>query len=288
MDWMQGMIRAIDYMEETITEPADFERIAREAGSSAFHFMRLFNVLTGMTVGEYLRQRRLSIAGQELALSDAKVIDVALRYGYSTPEAFAKAFRAFHGITPSAARAPGAKLKSIGKLSIQVILKGDKALDYKMIEKDAFTVIGKKVKVSCKNNENFIVIPKFCGQCQKDGTFDFLEKLAQKEMGILGICANFREETDNFDYYAAAVYQGGEIPQGMETLEIPKSTWAVFESVGPMPDAIQDVWKRVFSEWFPTSGYEHAVGPELEVYGPGDMSKPDYRCSVWIPVYKKG
>lgn len=131
------------------------------------------------------------------------------------------------------------------------------------------------------------MIPEFCQKCQEDGTFGCLAKLADKGMGALGICDNFNEQADDFDYYCAAVYDGGEIPQGMETLDIPKLTWAVFESVGPMPGAIQDVWKRIFSEWFPSSGYEHAKGPELEVYEKGDMSKPDYKSRVWIPVVKK-
>jgi len=287
MDWIQGMRRSIDYMEEHLTEPADFGRIAREAGSSPFHFMRMFEILTGITVGEYLRQRRLTLAGQELALSGAKVIDVAFRYGYSTPESFSKAFRRFHGISPSAAREPGAELKSIGKLSIQITLKGDRILNYKLIEKEAFTVVGKKQKVSCKDGENYRVVPQFCNQCCQDGTCAYLEPLADKSIGSLGICANFSEETDEFDYYCAAEYDGGKIPEGMETLKIPKLTWAVFQSVGPMPGAIQDVWKRIFSEWFPSSGYEHANGPELEVYEKGDMSAPDYQCSVWIPIVKK-
>ncbi|MCI1965526.1 MAG: AraC family transcriptional regulator [Oscillospiraceae bacterium] len=287
MDWIQGMRRSIDYMEEHLEEPADFGRIAREAGASQFHFMRMFEILTGMTVGEYLRRRRLTLAGQELSLSGAKVIDTALRFGYATPESFSKAFRRFHGISPSAAREPGANLKSIGKLSIQITLKGACVLNYRLVEKEAFTVLGKKVRVSCKNGENYRIIPEFCRKCEQDGTFARLMKMAAKEMGMLGICANFNEQTDDFNYYAAAVYDGGEIPQGMETLEVPKLTWAVFESVGPVPDALQDVWKRIFSEWFPSSGYEHAKGPELEVYEKGDMTKPDYQCSIWIPIVKK-
>lgn len=282
MDWIQGMSHAIDYMEEHLLEPIDIDAIARQAGSSTFHFMRMFNMLTGFTIGEYIRNRRLTLAGSELALSDAKVIDVAFKYGYETHESFTKAFRQFHGITPSAARKPSAPLRSIGKLSIQVTLKGAKIMNYKFVEKDAFTVVGKKITVSSVNGENFKIIPDFCCKCGQDGTFDLLGKMCIDDMGIMGICANMKE--DHFDYYAAVTYQGGDIPQGMETLEIPKLTWTVFEAVGPIPGAIQDTWKRIFSEWFPSSGYEHAEGPELEVYEPGDMSKPDYKSYIWIPV----
>lgn len=284
MDWIQGMSSAIDYMEKNLLEPPDFDEIAKAAGSSTFHFMRMFNILTGFTVGEYIRNRRLTIAGQELALSNAKVVDIAFKYGYETHESFTKAFRQFHGITPSAARKPEAKLKSIGKLSIQVILKGDKALNYKMIEKEAFTVVGKKIPVTCKDGENFKIVPEFCNQCGHDGTCDTLGKMCTDNMGVMGICANM--QNDCFDYYMAVTHTGGEIPDGMETLEIPKLTWAVFEAVGPIPGAIQDVWKQIFSEWFPTNEYEHANGPELEVYELGDMTKPDYKSYVWIPVIK--
>lgn len=285
MDYIQGMQSAIDFMENHLLEPLDIEKISKEAGYSAFHFMRMFNILTGITVGEYIRNRKLTLAGKELALSDAKVVDIAFKYGYETHESFTKAFKRFHGISPSAARELGMKLKSTGKLTIQVILKGDKILNYKFIEKDSFTVVGKKINVTCRNGENFKIIPKFCCRCSQDGTCDTLGKLCRDDMGVMGICTNYEKNTDSFDYYMAVTYTG-EIPEGMETLNIPKQTWAVFESVGPMPDAIQDVWKRIFSEWFPTSGYEHGDGPEIEVYEPGDMNKPDYKSYVWIPVIK--
>lgn len=285
MDYIQGMQSAIDYMEDHLLEPLDIEFISGKAGYSAFHFMRMFNILTGITVAEYMRSRKLTLAGQELALSDAKVVDIAFKYGYETHESFTKAFKRFHGISPSAARKIGAELKSTGKLTIKVILKGDKILNYKFIEKDSFTVVGKKINVTCRDGENFKVIPEFCCKCSQDGTCDILEKMCRDEMGVMGICANFNKEADSFDYYMAVTY-AEEVPEGMETLDIPKQTWAVFESVGSMPDAIQDVWKRIFSEWFPTSGYEHADGPELEVYEPGDMTRPDYKSYVWIPVIK--
>ncbi|MDF2632980.1 MAG: AraC family transcriptional regulator [Caproiciproducens sp.] len=285
MDWIQGMQSAIDHMEAHLLEPADFDDVAKTAGSSTFHFMRMFNMLTGFTVGEYIRNRRLTLAGQELALSDAKIVDIALKYGYETHESFTKAFQRFHGISPSVAREAGTNLKSIGKLSIQVILKGEKTLNYKLIEKDAFTVVGKKTMVSNKNGENFKIIPKFIESCNEDGTCETLEKKCVDDMGVMGICANFQK--DCFDYYMAVTYAGDEILAGMETLYIPKLTWVVFEAIGPMPDAIQDVWKRIFSEWFPTNEYEHADGPELEVYEQGDMSKADYKSYVWIPVVKK-
>jgi AraC family transcriptional regulator len=285
VDFIEGMQSAIDNIEGHLPGPVAFDDVARAAGCSTFHFMRLFNILTELTLGEYIRNRRLTLAGQELSLSRVKVLDIALKYGYETHESFTKAFRAFHGIPPSAARRPGASLKSVGRLSIQVILKGDKALNYKLIEREAFTVVGKKTEVTCQNGENFRIIPEFCKRCNEDGTCAALEKMVGDELGVMGICDVMHG--DCFDYYMAVTHNGGEVPSGMAALAVPKSTWAVFEAVGPIPGAIQDVWKRIFSQWFPASSYEHAPGPELEVYGLGDMAAPDYRCWVWIPVVKK-
>lgn len=157
-------------------------------------------------------------------------------------------------------------------------------MNYKFVEKEAFTVIGKKAVVSNQNGENFRTIPKFWDTCCQNGTLKALEKAGVDDMGIMGICANFQKSC--FDYYIAANC-GSNPPKGMTSLEIPKLAWVVFEAVGPMPDAIQDVWMKIFSEWFPTNEYEHAFGPELEVYGEGDLSKADYKSYVWIPVIKK-
>lgn len=286
-DWIQGMRAAIDYMEDHLTERMEMKDIAAEAGFSPFHFMRMFTMLTGLTVGEYIRNRRLTLAGQTLSFSEEKVVDVALRYGYETHEAFSKAFRRFHGVSPSQAREQGTRLKSVGKLSIQITLKGDTTMNYQIIEKESFRVVGKKVTVHNRDEESFKIIPSFCQTCAEDGTLAQLEALGVDEMGVMGICANFRENGEVFDYYEAVTDTGKTIPEEMETLDVPRSTWAVFESVGPIPKAIQDVWKRIFSEWFPSSPYEHANAPEIEVYEKGDMTKPDYRSYVWIPVIKK-
>lgn len=284
LDWTLGLENAVNYIENHLLEPVDLDEVAKAAGCSTFHFLRVFNILTGFTVGEYIRNRRLTLAGQELALSEAKVIDIALKYGYETHESFTKAFRRFHGISPSATRKPGAVLKSFGKLSVQVVLKGETAMNYRFVEKEAFKVVGKKAVISNQNGENFKTIPKFWNTCFEDGTVKALEKACVDKMGVMGICANFKK--DCFDYYIAANC-GANPPEGMICLEIPKFTWVVFEAVGPIPGAIQDIWKKIFSEWLPTNEYEHDNGPELEVYGPGDPSKADYKSYVWIPVIKK-
>jgi AraC family transcriptional regulator len=151
LEWLIRMKNALDYMESKLTGPLRIEEIAAVAYVSPFHFQRMFSMLTGVTVADYIRKRRLTLAAQELAISNIRVLDVALKYGYDSPESFAKAFRKAHGLTPSAAREPGVQLKAFPRLSFHLSLKGDQEMDYKIVNKEAFTVIGKSMEVTCKD-----------------------------------------------------------------------------------------------------------------------------------------
>ncbi|WP_379132996.1 effector binding domain-containing protein [Paenibacillus sp. sgz500958] len=286
MEWLIRMKDALDYMEEKMDDTLRVEDIAKIACSSPFHFQRMFHMLTGVTVADYIRRRRLTLAAQELAISSTKVLDVALKYGYDSPESFAKAFRKAHGINPSAARGQGAQLKAYPRLSFHLSLKGDQEMDYTIIERDSFTVIGKSKEVSCKDGENFRLIPEFWQEANEDGTSDKLIEMGST-MDILGICMTMDHTHELLSYWIAV--EGGESTDssGYETAVIPAATWAVFTSVGPMPHAIQNVWQRIYQEWFPGTGYEHTGGPDFELYPPGDPAGEDYRCEVWIPVKKK-
>ena len=285
MEWFERMRKALDYLEENLKENIDIEQAARVAFSSSFHFQRMFHMLTGVTVAEYVRRRRLTLAAQELAACETKVLDVALKYGYDSPEAFSKAFRKVHGISPSAAREPGTELKAYPKISFHISLKGDKDMNYKMVEKDSFKVIGKGRKVSTKDGENFKVIPEFWRECATNGVKEKLDKIDGGNCA--GVCMN-DYHNESFTYVIGKEYtKKVELPEGIEEYTIPAQTWAVFESIGAMPTAIQKVWDRIYSEWFPSTGYEQAEAPQLEVYLDGDVSKEDYKCEVWIPVIKK-
>ncbi|TYP75437.1 AraC family transcriptional regulator [Paenibacillus methanolicus] len=285
MEWLQRMKDAMDYMESRMEEKLDIEAAARVACSSPFHFQRMFSMITGVTVGDYLRKRRLSLAAQELASTSAKVIDVSFKYGYDSPESFAKAFRKAHGITPSEARQPGAKLKAFPRISFHLSLRGEKEMEYRIIERGAFEVAGVSFVTSCKDGENHRAIPKFWQEHNANGTTAKLAAHSPRHE-TLGICMDFNHADDTLRYMIAA--EVGEAPEvGFETLTIPASTWAVFTAIGPVPDAIQDVWQRIFQDWFPSSNYEHAGGPEFELYPDEDPTSPDHRCEIWIPIKPK-
>ncbi|MFF2588388.1 effector binding domain-containing protein [Peribacillus butanolivorans] len=286
MGWVESIQKAINYMEEHLLDDLTIESISRQANASAFHFQRTFTILTDISVGEYVRRRRLALAAQEISRTNCKIIDLAYKYGYDTPEAFSKAFRRQHGVSPSEARKYIGKLTFYERLVIQVILKGEIPMKYNIIERDSFQLIGIMREFSLVNGENLIGIPKLWDKVNSDGTDDQLGKLNNGQIkGLLGVCVDKRilEQNETMDYWIATEYDG-QVPEGYSSLTIPASKWVIFEVHGPMPDAIQEVWKRIFSEWFPTSGYEHAGTPEMEVYTDDDASNPDYYSEIWIPV----
>lgn len=294
MDWTGRLMQAIDYLEEHLEQEADVEKAAELANCSFFHFCRMFEVVLGTTPAEYLRRRRLSRAALDIAAGKDKVIDVALRYGWDSPESFTKAFKRCFGMTPTEAKQQNARLETWPPVRLAVVLKGDKTMKYRIVEKGEMEFAGIVLRTTSTDNENMKVIPEFWQRSNKDGT---VEKIARycTDMGLFGVCYDYKPE-DNTFAYAIAVEKGNNdlsaFPKGSEVIRIPAATYAVFESRGPMPDAIQNTWKQVYSEWFPASEYEHAGTPDFEVYPEqedpsiGDDS-PQYRSEVWIPLKKK-
>lgn len=293
MDWTQRLNAALDYLEDTWNSEPDLERAAALANCSPFHFLRMFEVVSGLTPGEYSRRRRLSRAAVDLAAGNEKVIDVALRYGYETPEAFAKAFKRLFGLTPSEAKAPGAVLETWPPLRLAVILKGERAMQYRIVEKPAFEVVGWAHRASTVGGENMNSIPKFWDECHATGRVAQLAKFCGP-LGMLGVCAEMDPKGENFTYLVAVEKAPGKAyPEGTAALKLPPATYVVFTAVGAMPHAIQNVWKQAYSEWFPSSGYEHAGTPDFEVYPGfppgderGDPSSPKCVSEVWIPLKK--
>jgi AraC family transcriptional regulator len=287
------MNSALAYIEQNLTDDIDIKKAAKLAGCSGFQFQRIFVAVAGITVTEYVRRRKLTLAAIDLSSGKIKVIDVALKYGYDSPDSFTRAFRIVHGITPLAARASGVSLVAYPRISFSVILKGGIDMDYKIVEKPAFDVIVKSRKFSTVLSENFIELPQFWTEFNKSETPAVMEKYTKGKPGAvtqaacLGIC-NDIAGTNKLTYTIGVEQLAGKaVPVGLEVIYIPAATWAVFESIGPMPKAIQDVWTKIFQEWFPSTGYEQDTKPDLEVYFAGDIQSPNYHSQVWVPVKKK-
>lgn len=290
MDWVNALQSAIDYMEEHLMEPINYTEVARRACSSNFHFQRVFGILCGYTVGEYIRCRRLTLAGSELAGSDCKVIDVALRYGYDSPESFSRAFTKFHGISPSQARAGSAGLRSFSRLSVKLILEGGTIMDYRIEKKQAFEVIAQKERIPGGGEISHEEIKKLWKRTMASGTIGKLCAYQTEDSvfggSVAGICLDNPYEGD-FDYAIGVSYHGGEVAEGLSVVEIPAYTWLIFPCTGPMPEAFIALYRRIYSEFFPTSEYQPAGGLCLEVYPSDRIDDKDYRCEIWISAEKK-
>ena len=287
MGWIVGMQRAINYVEEHLKERLDYEEIAKQADCSSYYFQKIFGILCDMSLGEYIRNRRLSLAGSELVGTDKKVIDIALEYGYESPESFTRAFVKFHGVTPTQARTGEAGLKIFSRIHVEITMKGGNLMEnYKIVEKEAFKVLEKVETHSISREANKNTIPDFWGRAHKDGTVETLIKQTDDRTFIYGICyGNTLEDSQTFEYAIAAKYtQGAEIPEGFRVNEIPARTWLVFDCTGPMPQAIQETFHRIITEFFPSSEYEPTFEFDIEAYPAGPMTTADYKSQVWIPI----
>lgn len=285
MDWIERLNRSLDYMEENLDGEISYERAAQIACCSVFHYQRMFSYIAGIPLGEYLRRRRMTEAAFDLQTGGLKVIEAALKYGYESPTSFNRAFQGVHGVSPAAARTEGVGLKAYPRISFTISIRGDAEMNYKIETKDAFRIVGVKKTFPMAVEENFSEVPAFWHETTQDGIIPRLCALMDRPpFGILGICTCM--SGSDFDYYIA-VASDKPAPQDLVEYEVPACTWAIFQCVGPMPEAIQQLQKRIVSEWLPGSGYEYADAPDIEVYGEGDQSAPDYRCEAWLPVVKK-
>ena len=291
MNWIQGIQRAIDYVEANITDDIDFEKVAEQAYSSSFHFQRVFGILCGFSLGEYIRMRRLSLAGEELSKGNAKIIDIALKYGYDTPESFSRAFTRFHGISPSEAKKCG-KVKIFTPLSVKLTLTGGSKMDYRIEKREAFQVVCKRKRVDKPQSANGT--PDITAMWQEYGADGTMGRLiscmpANPVMkGLLGICFSSELNAKQFPYGIGVEYDGRKVDDDLEIVTIPANTYAVFTSKGKMPEAFIETYHRVVTEFFPQSAqYEYAENVEFEVYSSADVSNPNYQCEIWIAVNEK-
>jgi AraC family transcriptional regulator len=285
MEWMERLNQSVDYLEANLGGELRLEEAAHIACCSAYHYQRMFSYIAGVPLAEYIRRRRMTAAAFELQSTEVKIIDLALKYGYDSPTAFNRAFQSVHGIAPSAARAEGATLRAYPRIRITIAIKGDVEMKYRMEQKAAIRIVGVKERMDVSPEENFMQVPLFWQRTAQSGMFGRIVALMnQPPWGVLGVstCMNGQE----LDYYIA-VASDQAAPDGMCAYEIAAATWAVFECCGPLPQAMQELQKRIITEWLPTSGYEYADAPDIELYSEGDQQAADYRSEVWLPVTKK-
>lgn len=290
MDTLSLMNSVMTYIEDNLTEEIDYSYVSKLAYCSEYHFKRMFSFLSGISLSEYIRRRRLTLAALDLKDKNLRIIDVAVKYGYTSADSFSRAFQMMHGILPSEARQENTQLKAYPKMTFQLSIRGGSEMNYRIVEKDAFRLVGFKKRVPVIFNGVNPEIAKMT-ELLTPGIIKQLKAISNVEpTGIISASTNFSEDRMNekgeLDHYIGVATTCCETVE-FDTLMIDSGTWAVFESVGPFPETLQDAWGRVYSEWFPTSSYEAVEGPEILWNESPDTTNPKYRSEIWIPVKRK-
>ena len=290
MDTLTSMNKALEYIEENLTDELDYSQISKIAFCSEYHFKRMFSFLAGISLSEYIRRRRLTLAAIELKNKNLRIIDIAVKYGYISADSFSRAFQNLHGILPSEARKEDAQIKAYPKMTFQLSIKGGNEMNYKIVEKQSFKIVGFKKRVSMV----FKGINPEIADMTSLLTSEIIKQLKSisnvEPLGIISASTNFSEERmegkGELDHYIG-VASNSDDTASFDVLNVNSGTWAVFEAIGPFPETLQDVWGRIYSEWFPSSGYETVIGPEILWNENPDTGNPKYKSQIWIPVRKK-
>lgn len=284
---LERLNQAMDHLESHLDEPLDVAGLARIACVSEHHFRRLFSALAGMPLSEYVRRRRLTVAGAEVLSGQASLLAVAVRWGYGSNEAFARAFRAVHGVGPQEARRTGAVLRAQPRMSFRLVVEGSASMEYRIVAKEAFRLAGRKARVPLVHEGMNPHIVAFIKGLEPE-TVRRIEALSDQEpRGIVNVSddlAGSRAEGTELDYWHGVV-TGADVPADLDSLPVQAGEWAVFHSAGPFPQALQHLWRDVFTQWFPSNPYESRPGPEIsQVRVAADGRTAD--AQLWIPVRK--
>ena len=281
MDWIYRFNESIEYMEQHLANEIDYGELGKIACCSTYHYQRMFTYMAGIPLSEYIRRRKMSLAAVDLQQSNAKIIDIAEKYGYRSPTAFNRAFQSVHGIAPSAVKNEGVSIKSFPPIRFQLTIKGAEEMEYRIETKEAFHIIGVAAPLSKELEKNFTIVPQMWQTASMDGTFQKLAALMDTPLkGLLGVSAC--GDAEEWKYFIAVA--SNQTETDFESYEIPASTWAIFSGEGTN-QSIQQLEQRIVTEWLPTSGYEYGNAPDIEVYLSPDPNNAKYE--VWIPVQKK-
>jgi AraC family transcriptional regulator len=282
MEWIDRLNDAMVYLETHLTGDLEYEMLAQKACCSVYHFQRMFSYMAGMPLSEYIRRRKMSLAAVDLKNRNMRILDIALKYGYESPTAFTRAFHNIHGMPPSKARNEGVVIKAFPAISFKIIIKGEAEMTYRIEKRSSFRIVGISHPLLTNIEHNFEIVPGMWQKAAMDGTIGHLVSLMDSEPnGVLGV--SICNELEAWRYYIA-VASSVDTGEMYESYTVPEQTWAIFPGTGNA-QSIQQLEKRIVTEWLPTSGYEYANAPDIEVYFNADPENAQYE--VWIPVITK-
>ncbi|MFB7805478.1 AraC family transcriptional regulator [Streptomyces virginiae] len=283
---LERLNQALDHLEAGLDREIDMAEVARIAGVSEYHFRRLFSALAGMPLPVYVRRRRMTLAGAEVLAGELTLLDVAVRYGYGSGEAFARAFRSVHGIGPGEARRTGAVLTAQPRMSFRVVVEGSTSMRYRIVEKESFRVVGRKATVPLVHEGLNEAASAHVESLDARAIVRMKALTGGEPEGILSAVVHLtdsREEGAKVDYWVGVVARPGAAAEGLDALDVPAGTWAVFDNRGPYPSALQELWRDVFTQWFPSNPYASRPGPELLLTQPVEVGA-ETDSQLWIPV----
>ena len=303
MDWLTRMNAAIAYVEDNLDSEINYEELAQIARCSSHNFLRMFSFIIDVSLSEYIRRRRLTLAALELQSSNIKVIDLAVKYGYDSPVSFARAFQLLHGVTPTEARTNGVALKAYPRISFQISIKGEKEMDYRIESKEAFQVFGVegifKTEAGILNDNDGAAHKKpsdLWDECHENGAYEKLATDAgdlpafvSKDLCKVHAICDYKETEDGtFPYMLCAFRSPNSNADGYTIVDIPAHTWAIFPTEkfdwSDCGKVLGSLYKRIFSEWLPTSSYEQVGSLDMELYGgDGDLGYVE----IWLAIRKR-
>lgn len=289
MEWNEKLRMIIDYVEAHLQREEAFpdrEEISKLAGCSFDFFQKVFSYMNGISFSEYVRSRKLTLAGYDVKSTKMKIVDMSLKYGYDSPTSFTKAFQQFHGVSPKQARTSAVKLKVLPKMH----LFSQQEYTWRLEQKDGFRLIGKSIRVSCKDQSHRTKIPEFWNECQRSGIFSQLISMdAGSPKGLFGLFGAYDGQTGEIEYSIMVLSDrdSRDLPQGYTEQTVPSATWAIFDCIGPVPQAIQKGWTYLNEEWLIKYPFRHAECPELEWYSDGNSYGETYLSQIWIPIIEE-
>lgn len=274
MNYINEMQKAIDYIENNLDKDINFEIVAKEVGTSAFYFHRIFSAIIGVSPTTYIRNRRLTLAAQEISKNNENILHIALKYGFDSHEAFSRAFKNFHGVAPKMAKTDGNEFKNFSKANLDIEANTNSILNYRIESRDIIKVsaIFRNFNIENKND-----IPKYWRELKENGTLQIISENYGKD--LLGICIGTQSDFE-YKYGIGIELKEDEIINNeMEIIEIPKSTWVVFRCEGQYEKDINELWLRIYKEFFITSSYKQCMDIDFELYDDKDTE-------IWIPISK--
>lgn len=277
---------AMEYIESKMTDQIDMNQVAKIALCSEFHFSKMFSYLAGVSLSEYIRNRRLTLAVSDLSASSLTIVDIATKYGYSSADAFTRAFKKMHGVLPSEVRAGSEIVKSYPKLSFEIKTTGAKEMEYRIIEKEEFNLIGFRENVTIKYSGENEQITEMYKKFNPEVIAELKAMSNIEPKGIMSASLNFVDRhidgVGTMDHVIGVA--STESSDKFQVVPVEKGTWAVFISEGPFPETLQQTWSDIYGQWFPSTNYVPTGGVEITRHESVDMSDPNYRSEIWIPV----